>query len=392
LVERDNVGWQLTSEKTRVDENANQPLPGDLPKPVASDVSKLADIDKSGEFDAADIALKLPGPGNKPTRAPMEFSADGDWLYMIDADNVLRKISTANFQESAYLTLGSRSDEMASSREGLLVALGDEGAVWIVDEETLEVKRRIAVPGIHKVAGSRGSSLGFASSEFTENSREMGQLLMIDLVQGKPIHAVRTVRDGRDLMFGNENADKHLHSFRFRGLQLSPDGRYLYGGYSRIHRFRVDGQDLMYEQSTSAPSLVAGRTPCVVLSNDGKWVAMPTESGNVHGTGLAVFDTRDLANYRLLLGKGESLRPTTVGFDQKTGNMYTYTTSGRMTVFDPAGEIIRKFRFAFPFPRRTIVHPAGERFVMWGSRKVTYFDTVPGRLTKSIGRQLSAPP
>ena len=81
------------------------------------------------------------------------------------------------------------------------------------------------------------------------------------------------------------------------GVRMSHDGQRLFTASRAIHRFRLEGEDLVYEQSSK--DLVSGHTTHFALSVDSKWVAIPTGGGNSSGYNIFVFDASDFQQYKL---------------------------------------------------------------------------------------------
>jgi hypothetical protein len=152
-------------------------------------------------------------------------------------------------------------------------------------------------------------------------------------------------------------------------MHMTNDGKHLFTGDLAIRRFRVEGNDLIYEQSSAR--LANGHTTHFALSSDGKWTAMPTGGGQGSGYNIFVFDPSDLLRPRFSLVNGAY--PCAIGFDPKTGHIYS-ANRNLLNVFDAQGHCLTEFNLGMQDVHRITVHPQGERFVVWSSTKIVYCD------------------
>jgi len=302
-------------------------------------------------------------------RAPMVFAPDGRHFYLLDAQNTLHKIA-GDLTEDVSLDTGAACDDLSFSKAGLLVALNSAQAVWVVDPASLEVLREIPVQGLRHVAGSPGTAIGFADGTASEDAepspRGAAQLSMIDFSKGACLHRIEN-------RFGESGTNGSL-VFDARGIfegllamQMTREGKYLYLGGQEIKRFRLQGEDLFFEEASR--SLRRGFTTHFVISGDGKFAAMPSGAGNAASYDIVVLDATRLDQQLLALENGAY--PCAIGFDAKTGNIYS-PNHEEMNIFSPRGGKLAQIVLKDNDVRRIAVHPGGERFLAWGQKRITY--------------------
>src|SRR5262249_55524908 len=139
---------------------------------------------------------------------------------------------------------------LSLSAEGLVVTLPEAGEAWVVNASTLKVEQQITVNSPVRTIAGVNSSLAVA---YSANETEL-----LDLKTGKV------------LVSGKET---------LRHAVMSADGKYLYahGGISQLQQYSVAKTGLKLEQSSER---IAGAGHSVQVSSDGKYVCLPTGTGN----------------------------------------------------------------------------------------------------------------
>jgi hypothetical protein len=368
-------GYLLTSQVTRVKEQAKFRSELALPQPKKTGQDVAANRFTAGQMEGTALSYQT-NPDDNRGRAVMTLSADGKWLYLVDGSYVLRKVSFDDYREDAVLSLGAKCNQIALSKAGLVVPLSGANTVWVVNADTLAVEREISVPEVQLVAASPATVVGIAYGRAAgDRIVSGGEYTIIDLSNGTFLHRLRrryATREGFMELGGPRS--QAIFEDSLLAMQMSPDGKYLYTGGRKIQRFRVDGEDLIYEEASR--DLQNGHTTHFALSIDGKWTAMPTGGGNGDGSyGIAVFSAHELATPRLKIENGAY--PCAIGFDPKTGNIYS-PNHDSMQVFSPRGGRLHSFKLpgrgGWEDICRILVHPAGERFLTWDKGHVTIFD------------------
>ena len=130
------AGDAITSPATRVPPREHQPrFPFPKPKATAAGSRRLVSQPISGAEGAT--ATALPVRASRPDdplvsqRTTAAWSADGDSVFILDADNVLWRfgIANGNVIEQARLSVEAECQDMALSQEGLVIALSSASNV-----------------------------------------------------------------------------------------------------------------------------------------------------------------------------------------------------------------------------------------------------------------------
>jgi hypothetical protein len=201
-------------------------------------------------------------------RAPLAvaWTPDGKYAFIVLEDGTIRKVQFPELREVKRLSLpfpsqpedeerfdlrepGNNSNGCAAmlSAEGLVVLeppTDEVGAVWVIDPETLRVKRRKRIP-IGPAATSPGLSSLFVF---------VGRPLVVDLATGEIVRGRFPLRG----IVGSEHVS----------ASVSTDGKYLFAfSKGRIARIRIEKHDLVVEEISAATG--TGQGP-PALSRDGK--------------------------------------------------------------------------------------------------------------------------
>jgi len=371
-------GWLLTDDSSRVKEEATAISPRETPQPRAEErpLGGTAFTDGGLRGVPLDLIAQAPGTYDR-RRAPMCFAPTGDWLYLVDGNNTLRKIRTRDLTEVAALPLDAPCEDMAFSQAGLIVPLRNARRVWVVDAESLRVRREVPLDGVSLVAASPANSIGFALALVANPDMvtvvASSRLAMIDFATGRRLHELcNQYRSQSGIQFLAVDNQPVLDA-PLRNLELTQDGKHLFMASRSITRFRVDGQDLIFEER--GPVLENGHTTHFVLSGDGTKTALPTGGGNGDGNFvIAIYDAKKLDRQLLSLSNGAN--PSALGFDPQSGQMYS-PNNQHMQVFGTRGEKLSEAPLKDRDVRRIIVHPQGGRFVAWGATKVTWYEVRP---------------
>ena len=144
---------------------AGRPRPGTTDgKPVAAKIKPVVvGTVLAGPYRVEGGATVVPLRGIDGDRILpcMQWSEGGKYVYLLGSRGVLRKLSVPQLKEERRVNLGQPCQWMARSKAGLAVALMAEKGMWIVDEDTLEVKNQFEVRHVESVACSPGSAVGY---------------------------------------------------------------------------------------------------------------------------------------------------------------------------------------------------------------------------------------
>jgi S1-C subfamily serine protease/antitoxin (DNA-binding transcriptional repressor) of toxin-antitoxin stability system len=360
-------GESVTSAQTRVTAQPEPKASRVFPSPKKGTWS-LADLPRvEGSWELRPLTVPpQPSGSHDRARAPMTFSPDGKYIFLIDGENKLHKIATEDLREIAALDTQAECNALSLSKAGLLVAVHSGNVVWVVDPQSLKVVREITVEGLQLVAGSPGTPIGFASGRAARTETNPGgaaELDMINFEKGTFLHRIKsgysvgTAPDGRPVVDISPLA-----------MQMTPEGKYLYLGGQRITRYRLQDENLIYEDTSN--NLANGHTTHFVVSADRNFAAMPTGAGNGMGYGIAVLDGMDLTRQKLVLNNGAY--PCAIGFDPKTGNIYS-PNHNTMNIFSPRGGKLEAISHGQWDIHRLIVDPQGGRFLVWGDKSIVLY-------------------
>ncbi len=211
--------------------------------------------------------------GQHLARGDMFFSRDGSHLYTLSPFEVHR-IDTKLLQRTHLARLGGIASSLSPSEAGLIVTVAKSSEVWVLDPDTLKLRRRISVPRVNHVASSFASRFLYAVTF-------AGELSVIDASSGD---SVRTYK--------KEDLGGKFISAR---PALCPAGKSLFvrSGDGILDRFRVEGAKLTPADTAEKK---CGQGYVVAISPDGKWVGAEChlrDRGTVKELG-AVYTVDDL--------------------------------------------------------------------------------------------------
>jgi len=268
----------------------------------------------------------------------LRWASDGSGFLTLSRTGHLRRIDYPNLEERRLLDIGQECSGLTPSGEGVLVALRGLEELWVVDRESLDVRRRIGIAGLREVVSGPDLAIAFA---FVRNEADGGVPLRIDLTTG--------VVSGVALFNTDQGGDDPAHEFR--SPALTADGRFLFAltGDEAPARYRVEDDRLTFETGGRRPAKSGSET---IVSPDGRWVAAAGQ----------VFSADDLTRPTLDLPRAV----TAVGFDASGRRLFASTPNQLLTVFDLSGG--RGEELAWPertgSVRQLLVHPGGDSVLL----------------------------
>ncbi len=320
----------------------------DVPRSKPSGRALGKSADRIEDVNVVEIDVNVP---KSWSCSRIVFHPTENTFYMLETDGTLRKIAMAGLKELRTLGIGFTCECLALSAEGLLVSVTERSEVWVIDRDTLEVKRRIVVPGVSRIVSSPVQSIAFAVER---KGRAMGtnrSLCALDLQKGTVVCEYEENGQGADL---------------YRGT-ASPDGKYLFRRKGpRLQRIRIDETNLTLETATDAIAL----NSYIEVSADSRWVCLYSEKGGeVADEYVAyVYSISELQKPAYTI-RSEA-RPRTVGFDPKTGRIYT----GRqlLTIHAANGLTEKEYILAkeAALISYIVVHPAGNKMLVQTEKKL----------------------
>jgi hypothetical protein len=360
----------------------NKPAPGkDTPKGPAGDDWLGTEMDKKKK-DAADSGKPvdtgeiLKGEAktvvdatvwpikvdSRNTIPSMQWSEDGKILFTLETRGLVRRISTETFTEERQLLIGRKCNWMDRSKDGLLVLVQDLQEIWVLDEEKLTVKKKIPCGKSMRMTASPATGIAFAG-----NGRD--ELTAVDTSSGKSVREFNAFKINADQGKKIKRHKDGVVLSEFGMPTLTPDGKYLFCvGFECLHRFKVSGNDLVYEEM--GPRI--GQNPQrIEISPDSKYVALPSGGGNynisdhpqIGSYGTYVYRVSDLQMPIMSISSGAY--PRTLQFDRQAGLVYAENHERCLITFTPKGLKEKEYQIeGSGEPRQFLVHPQGKKLLI----------------------------
>jgi hypothetical protein len=266
------------------------------------------------------------------------WTANADAFLALSRSGRLQRIADPSLAELRRLDIGQECSQLTMSGEGLLASLRRLQEIWVIDPDSLSVRRRIGVAGLQEVVTGPNLAVAFA---FARENTEAGVPLRIDLTTG--------VVSAVDLFEADGAGDALAH--QFRAPALTADGRLLFAlsGSDIPVRYRVEDDRLTLDSTDRRPESVAATT---TISPDGRWVSVAGRVYPVDDLNRPAFDLPSTA--------------TAVGFDTAGRRVFVSAQAQMLSVYDLAG---RRGPAAGwpdrPAPvRQLLVNPNGESVLL----------------------------
>ncbi|MBI2901238.1 MAG: trypsin-like peptidase domain-containing protein [Planctomycetes bacterium] len=303
----------------------------DAGKPV--ETGELLAGEKKTVVDATATRIKLDGKTVIPN---LRWSGDGKFVFVLEQNGVVRKIAVPEFKEERQFRIGRRCGWIDRSKEGLLVLVTDLQELWVLDDGTLSVKKKIAVGTASLVVSSPALSAAFAAG-----ARDT--LSAVDVKAGKVAkeHSAYKISKEQGKRIRKHTEGVVLSEF---GLPaVTPDGKYLFCvGFECLHRFKIgsNGLDLTYEEM--GPRI--GQNPWrIEISADSKYVCLPSGGGNynvsdhpkIGSYGTYIYKVTDLLMPVISISSGAY--PRTLAFDKDAGRLYAQSHECQLITFTVKG-------------------------------------------------------
>lgn len=330
--------------------------------PVRSGATLLGPLKQV--IDAQTAEVKLGGGQILPC---IQFSTDGSRAFVLTKEGELRSILTESFTEELKLNIGQLCTWMERSRLGLVVAVAGYQELWIVDELTLKVKRRIPVASVERVATAPTLDVAFA----TPAGQHIPNMYVVDLNLGR---VVDTLRDSQVWEEGQNRIVRHPDGVvlsSFRNITVSPDGVYLYCvGFECLHQFKINRTRLTYEQMGPR---IGSNPQRIEISPDSRYVCMPSGGGNgspknhpATATPYHTFVYRvgDLQRPVITIDSGNY--PRALAFDRVKGMIYGQNHDHSLITFLPSGMRQKEYKLDTRGNEtaQIAVHPGGGRLLV----------------------------
>ncbi len=304
---------------------------------VKKDPPKIAANIEAKDVTHRVIAFKA---AEAPLRSPV-WAADGKSFYVLCKNGAVQRINADSGAVEKTFNIGRGLGEEARlgiCAAGLVVSF--PGQVLLIDLDLAGIKKKINSVEISNVAVGRDAPAGVVAV--------LAALRILDLPSGVAVGSVPF----------------KLATFN---MKLGADGKYLLVADSgRILRYRVDGQNLVFEENS--PTIV--RPPGLLsLSADGKFVCLAGDVAavpiNHPERGLYVYAVEDLKKPVAVLPKIDPGRAGSV--DVNGGWIYANDGKKPLVIFSMAG--VRKGEFPIPEVEgqsitEYVVSPLGSAFLI----------------------------
>jgi hypothetical protein len=321
------------------------------------------------------------------------WSRDGERFYALTSDGDLHEVAIPNLVETRRVSIGSACSDIALSREGLLVLNSAGQSLLVLDEKTLAVTASVDTGGLVGLTAVPDSSVAFIGKGM--------EMSMVDLRKRK----IAAKYNPYELQqkYGNRIL-KHKNGVvlsEFGAPRMSPDGLYLFCvGFECLHRFRILGQELVYEEMGPR---IGGNSGRIEMSDAGNYVALPCGGGN------SAFDGQSAKSYSTFVFAAGNLQKTVVvvesghyprclAFDEVQKCIWSMNYDNNLIRFSATGEKLKSYQISSRGQEtdQILVQPKGKGLLVsiakklhWcqmdnGARASTLPDDAAGPGTKSF--------
>lgn len=274
------------------------------------------------------------------------WSPSGDAFFALTSNGVLSRVVLNNFVEDRRLDLGRRCSFLALCGEGLLAAMTDLQEVWIIDSDTLEVKRRISTPDVERILSGPDLKFALAACGGGRNDNRETAVIFIDLVKAETIRQPRLPT---------------------KFARITPDGKYYFAesGIEQLCSYRIDGSTLAPDQTTER---IAQNGQSICVSPDSKYVCLPSgggNSGSLYSTYVYAVDNFQRPEFTLASGA----YPRLIGFDPAGEWIYAQNHAFQLIVFSMTAIKRKEYKLtddrgSADETRQFVPHPEGKKLLV----------------------------
>jgi hypothetical protein len=293
--------------------------------------------------------------------ADVAWAPDGETFYILLRNGKLGAFSATTLEKLRETDLKSHVTQMAFCSTGLAV-VHFAGELHVLDPQSFDVKLKVNVSNLHRIAATPKSKIAVAGVYRTEAS-----LTVLDLEKGV---VLKQHRNKPNNFFALSDDAKRL--FCIAGTELvswevTADGDLTDEQFSKpVHR---------YPQS-------------VCLSPDGKFLCVPCMGGNVNAEGLPkidehstyVFASNDVKKPMFVLAGTQPNR--SIVLDNKSGFVAAMGQEKQLKLYSFRGELLSEHELAPPrnYPDKFVGSPQGGALLAMFYRYVE-FVRLPGSKT-----------
>jgi hypothetical protein len=351
-----------------------------VPQPAPLDVPRSQPVDRSVAGSPRQVddltVMELQGVSRpdfhrgRDVRQLLLWASDGRSFYHADPDGTLRQVVLSGFRETRVLNTGGVCSWLSPSAEGLLLTVSSRQEIWVLDPESLDVRKRIAVPGASVATAGPSQSVAFAGAHL-QDRQNSGTLYSVDLKKGVVAREISS----RD-RFSNSNL---VHPI------VTPDGKFVFasGGIEQLLCFKVNGDDLGFDDAS--PRILAnGQT--IDVSPDSRYVCAPSGGGNYPGVknhpsvttySTYIYPVTDMS--RPAFAIHQDAYPHTVAFSRTDGRLFSQNYERQLLIFSASGALQKEYTLAERGSdvQQILAHPDGSRLLLLTDKQLFYVE-LPG--------------
>ncbi len=310
----------------------------------------------------SDIEIAL-FTGNKAQTKSLFWSSNKKFIFTLDEDNILRKYSFPECEEKAKLEFKHKISSCSLSQAGIVLVCPQFGEIWVVNEASMQIEKRIKIKNAQNVVCSPELPLAFV----TGNSSNERYLSIVDLIKGKLVN-----------MIDGWSYDPLSPKINFNNFSVSENGKYLLTncrddfGCFRVAKHFGFGWTASLDKRSGKP-LGFGK---VVISPDNQYFAIP-ETGKIFL----------MSNLNSPLQK---IKPDkTLFFDKAHNRIFTAGSSAELRIYNAEkGTCLNRFSLSYGkyniFPEIMLVDPSRNIIIVksYGALyRISLFKALPGTPT-----------
>ncbi len=273
----------------------------------------------------------------------MVWSSDGKWLIAASKTGGIYKIpvSLTSSEEIVNRKFGNNISCFGKSRSGLIVLDDKMQEISLIREGDLKKIATIPVGSCKMLATSLQSDKAFVS-----NGQQELKLVNLKTKTIEQTFYARSIWREQQQQVRKFNNNLGILT-EWTSISMTPDGKYLFcGNFGCLHRFRIKGNKLVYEEISGRIASSGGR---IENSPDSKYVAIATGTGTtpICGfpcdiNGIYVFKTPNLQAPVMMVVSGPY--PNVLAFDVPHNRLYSSNIEKTLLRFDSKGNVTREYQ------------------------------------------------
>jgi hypothetical protein len=257
------------------------------------------------------------------------WSADQRYVVVVSRSGVVSKIMVPTLEVSSQIDLDRRCTDVVECAMGFAI-LVDEKEIWVVDERTMQVVRRVKAPG------TRAMACGKKAYEILTLTANRGEIRVVSLLGHETFaHDADHIWRHQHEWIRKHPASEEARLREFDYITVSPNGRHLLVASEHVlHRFEMHGNKLTYKE-LSPP---IGEHPArITFTDDSRFFGFINVSDQLipdHppvGFGSYIYDTLNVQEPLLTLNFGA--QPRALGFS--AGIIYAQNKDHKLIRYSP---------------------------------------------------------